>query len=322
MLYIFPCVNCGYKDKRMKRLLFSVAIATLCLMNTITSSIHAQSLEPRAYSNAPTGLNFLLIGYQKSKGALVFDTAIPITDASSDIDLGLLGYVHTLGVAGKSAKIGLLLPYASLAASGNVAGNFRTRETNGIADPSIYFSMNLYGAPALSPEKFKDYRQDTIIGFTFKVSPPLGDYDSDKAINLGTNRWSFGPGMGVSQAVGNWTLEASAAAEFYTDNNNFLNGRKRQQDTIYSSQFHVTYSFPRHIWVAVSATYYAGGRSTIEGKTNNDLQQNWRTGFTLALPVNRKNSIKLFGSSGVSARTGSNYDALGIAWQYRWGGGI
>jgi hypothetical protein len=42
----------------------------------------------------------------------------------------------------------------------------------------------------------------------------------------------------------------------------------------------------------------------------------------LALPVDRENSIKFYASSGVSARTGNNYDLIGIAWQYRWGGGI
>jgi hypothetical protein len=42
----------------------------------------------------------------------------------------------------------------------------------------------------------------------------------------------------------------------------------------------------------------------------------------LAVPVNRLNSIKFYVSKGVSARTGNNYDLLGVAWQYRWGGGL
>ncbi len=305
----------------MIRPAYIVAILAAGLIST-SSAIYAQSLEPRAYSNVPVGLNFLLVGYQNSSGALLFDPAVPITDANADIDMGLLGYVHTLDIAGKSAKVGALLPYASLSASGYVEDIFRTRETKGMADPTFYFSLDFYGAPALSMKEFKNYQQDTIIGFTFKLAAPLGVYDPDKVINIGTNRWSFEPGIGISQAIKNWTLEASASAAYYTENNDFDNGKTRQQDAIYSTQFHVTYSFPHHIWAAVSATYYTGGRTTIEGVTNNDLQQNWRTGFTLALPVNRHNSIKLFGSSGVSARTGSNYDALGIAWQYRWGGGL
>ena len=300
---------------------YVIILVVLVLMN-IASTSYAQTLEPRAYANAPTGLNFLLVGYQRSEGALLFDPSLPITDANADIDLALLGYVHTLDIAGKSGKVGVILPYASLTASGFISGNFRTRDVDGIADPTFYFAYNFSGAPALSLKEFKNYKQDTITGLTIKLTAPLGVYDSDKLLNIGTNRWALEPGLGVSQAHGNWTLEASAAAAFYTDNDDFDNGKTRQQDAIYSTQLHVTYSFPHHIWAAVSATYFTGGRTTVDGTANGDLQQNWRTGFTLALPVNRYHSIKLYGSSGVSTRTGSNYDALGIVWQYRWGGGL
>jgi len=284
-----------------------------------TTTAYAQTLEPRAYANAPVGMNFLLLGYQNSSGALLFDPAVPITDANVKIDMGLLAYVRTLNIAGRSAKAGAVLPYAWLSGEGYVSGDYRTRVVDGFADPEFYFSINLSGAPALSVREFKDYQQDTIIGFTFKLTAPLGQYEQDKLINLGTNRWSFKPELGVSQALGKWTLEASTAAIFYTDNDEFDTDKTRQQDPIYSAQFHVIYSFPKNIWLAVGTTYYTGGRTTIDGVLKNDLQQNWRSGFTLALPVNQKNSFKFFGSSGVSTRTGTNYDILGIAWQYRWG---
>ena len=287
-----------------------------------TSGIQAQSLEPRAYSNAPVGLNFLLLGFQNPRGALLFDPAIPLEDVNADIDMGLIGYLHTLDVAGKSAKVGVLLPYARFSADGILEGNFRTRNTSGLADPAFLFSINFHGAPALSSKEFNQYQQETIVGFTFKLTAPLGKYESDKLFNIGTNRWSFEPGIGISQALGNWTLEASAAIVFYTDNNDFLNGGTRQQDDVYSTQLHAIYSFPENIWLALSATYYTGGKTTIDGVVRNDLQQNWRTGFTLALPVDRYHSIKLYGSSGISQRTGHNYDALGLVWQYRWGAGI
>jgi len=284
--------------------------------------VHAQALEPRAYANAPVGMNFLLVGYQYSEGGLLFDPAVPITDANAVVNMGLLAYVRTLDIAGKSAKAGVLLPYADLYADGYVDGEFRTREDTGLVDPAFYFNMNLYGAPALSVKEFKDYQQDTIIGFTFKLTAPFGVYEPDKLLNIGTNRWSFKPEFGISQAVGHWIFEAAAAAVFYTDNDEFDNGKTRQQDPIYSMQGHVIYSFPKNIWAAVSATYYTGGRTTIDGVTKDDLQENWRTGFTLALPINRSHSLKIFGNSGVSTRTGTDYDSLGIAWQYRWGAGF
>jgi hypothetical protein len=40
-------------------------------------------------------------------------------------------------------------------------------------------------------------------------------------------------------------------------------------------------------------------------------------GLTLALPVNRHNSVKLYASTGASTRIGSSFDTVGIVWQYR-----
>lgn len=76
------------------------------------------------------------------------------------------------------------------------------------------------------------------------------------------------------------------------------------------------------MWGSLDATYFTGGRTSLNGERNDDRQENWRLGATLAIPVDARNSVKLYASSGVSARTGNNYDLLGIAWQYRWGGGL
>jgi len=302
---------------------FSPLAATVIFVLTGTArNVDAQSLEPRAYSNAPTGLNFALAGFQNSSGDLIFDPSVPVTDAEANIDLAFFGYARTLDVAGKLAKIGVIIPYASLAADGYVDDVFRTRDTDGPGDPTLFFSYNFFGAPALSLKEFKTFQPTTVSGFTFKLTAPLGTYESEKIINIGTNRWTLESGIGISHPVANWTLEASAAAILYTDNNDFNSGTTREQDPLYSTQLHVTYSFPRNIWAALGATYYTGGRTTIDGVDKHDRQENWRAGFTLALPVDRYHSIKLYGSSGVSQRTGNNFDAFGLVWQYRWGAGL
>ncbi len=312
---------------KLQLLLFthrSIALlfVTVLTMQCIARTTHAQELEPRAYVNTPVGMNFLLAGYRRFEGALVFDPELPIKDVNARTDMAFTGYVRTLGIAGKSAKVGVLLPYAWLDADGFVEGQLVTRDDNGLADPAFYFTVNLFGAPALSFEEFRRFQQATIIGLTFKLTAPLGEYDNSKLLNLGTNRWSFKSEIGLSQSIRRWTLEAATAATFYSDNDDFFNGQTRQQDVIYSVQGHVIYEFHGDIWGSISATYYSGGRTTVAGVVNNDLQQNWRTGFTLALPIDRYHSIKVFGNSGVSTRTGNDYDSLGIAWQYRWGGGL
>jgi len=285
-------------------------------------SADAQSMEPRAYSNAPVGMNFLLLGYVYQQGDVLLDPSVPVKDLNVEVHTAFLGYSRLLDVFGKSGRIDMIVPYAWLSGSGKVQEKERDRHVSGFADPGVRFSVNLYGAPALSPEEFKNYRQDTILGVGLLTTMPLGQYEPEKLANIGTNRWSFKPEVGISQALGRWTLEAIGGVTFFTKNDEFLGSQTREQDPIYSLQGHLIYNFPRGIWAALNATYYTGGRTSIDGVKGDDIQKNWRFGATLTLPVNRHNSIKLYASTGVYARRGENFDLVGIAWQYRWGGGL
>ena len=234
----------------------------------------------------------------------------------------VLAYARVLDLWGKSGKVDVIVPYTWLSGTADFQGGTISRTVNGFANPLFRLSVNLYGAPALTLKEFADYQQDLIVGASLQISAPWSQYDSSRVVNIGTNRWSFKPEVGVSKAAGPWTLELSAAATLYTDNNDFYGGNKRAQDPIYSFQGHAIYAFPRGAWGSLDATYFIGGRTTIDGTRNYDLQQNWRVGATLALPIDRLNSVKLYGSSGVSARTGNNFDLIGIAWQFRFGGGL
>jgi hypothetical protein len=288
----------------------------------IAFNVHAQDIEPRAYSNAPVGVNFLVAGYGDTQGGLPSDPALPITNDDLKTSSAILGYARALGLRGKSGMFQVIVPYVWLSGSADFAGETVQRVVNGFADPLFRLSINLYGAPALTLKDFADYKQDWIVGAGLRVSAPLGQHDESRVVNIGVNRWSIRPEMGISKATGQWTLEITAGATLFTDNKDFFGGQTRSQDPLYSSQAHAIYSFPKGIWASLDATYFAGGRSTLDGIRSDDLQRNSRAGGTLALPVDIHNSVKLYASRGVSARTGNNFDLIGIAWQYRWGGGL
>jgi hypothetical protein len=281
----------------------------------------AQSIEPRAYSNAPVGMNFLVGGYAYTRGGVAFDT-LPLTNPHLETSSAVLGFARVLDLGGKSGKFDVVVPYTWLSGSATYQGGPIERVIDGPGDPLLRLSINLRGAPALKLPEFRSYQQDLIVGASLQVSVPAGQYDPTRLVNIGTNRWSFKPEIGASQALGPWTFEATAAVTFYTTNDEFFNGNRREQDPLYSVRAHAIYNFPRGIWGSFDGTYYAGGRTTLNGQLNRDLQQNWRIGATLALPVDVHNSVKLYASRGVSARTGNGFDLLGAAWQYRWGGGL
>jgi hypothetical protein len=288
----------------------------------IASPAGAQDIEPRAYSNAPVGVNFLIAGYARTQGGLSFDSSLPASNPDLTTSSAVVAYARVLDIAGKSAKFDVVAPVTDLSGSVDLDGEQLRRDISGLGDPRFRLSVNFFGAPALSLKEFAGFEQDLIVGASLQVSAPAGQYDGSRLVNLGTNRWSFKPELGVSKALGRLTLEGTAAVTLFTDNDDFYQGKSRSQDPLYSLQAHVVYSFRSGVWGALDAIYFAGGRTTVDGVLKNDLQQNWRVGATLAFPVNVRNSIKLYGSSGVSARTGNSFDLLGIAWQYRWGGGL
>ncbi|WP_027157993.1 transporter [Methylobacter luteus] len=298
-----------------------VRFAAVCLA-VMASDLHGQELEPRTYANTPVGLNFLIAGYGHLEGGVAIDPALPIENTQVEVHSAAFAYVRSLDFLGKSAKFDVVLPYAWASVSATALGQLRERDVSGLADPRARFSVNLYGAPALSLEDFKNYQQDTIIGASLEVTAPGGQYDAGKLLNLGTNRWSVKPEVGISKNLGPVTLELIGGVRFYTDNDDFFGGKVREQDPIYSMRGHLIYSFSHGIWAALDGTFYTGGQTTVDGIKRNNRLENTRLGATLALPITRYNSVKLYFSTGVSTRAGTNFDAAGIVWQYRFGGGL
>jgi hypothetical protein len=286
-----------------------------------TGIVKAQDAEPRSYSNTPVGLNFLIAGALYSQGKLAFDPDLSVADANFHSKTGLLAYVRSFDFVGQSAKFDVIVPASSFAAWGLVDAQPRQREMAGLGDPRFRVSLNLAGAPALSVKDFANYRQDLIVGVSLQVSAPLGQYDDSKLLNLGNNRWSFKPELGISKAVGPWTFEFAPSVTFFTDNTDFFGGNTFAQAPFYAVQGHILYTFQSGAWFALDGVYFSGGRTNLNGRKSDNEQRNTRAGFTVALPIDRQNSLKLSASTGVTTRTGSDFTAVGIAWQYRWGDG-
>jgi hypothetical protein len=300
----------------------SIAVVSFSILLSCLSSLGAQDLEPRAYTNIPVGMNFVVAGYAYSTGGVLFDPAVPLENANIKIHGTVLAYARSIKVGRMSGKIDMILPYAWLSGTADFQGQPVAREVSGLGDARVRMSVNFIGAPALPLSGFKDYKQDLVAGASLQIYLPVGQYDPDRLVNIGTNRFTFKPELGISKTLSHFQLELTAGASFYTVNNEFYQGKTRSQAYIGSLQGHVEYNFKRGIWASADGTYYWGGATTVNGVKGNDLQKNSRLGITLAVPVNLHNSIKLYYSTGVSTRTGSDFDLIGAIWQYRWGGGI
>jgi hypothetical protein len=298
------------------------AAALALLGGGFAPSAQAQELEPRAYSNLPMGLNFLATGYAHSQGGLSTDPSLPLTDAHLKIDTGVVAYVRGMDLWGNSGKFDVIVPYSHLSGTALVAGQPRERDISGAGDPRFRLSVNFYGAPALTLAQYPAYKPDLVVGASVQVTPPWGQYDASRAINLGTNRWSIKPDVGFSKAFAPFTVDLTAGITLFTRNDDYFGGQTLDQAPIYSAQVNLSYDFGRGIWAAFGATFYRGGRTTLNDVAKDNALSNSRVGLTIAVPIDRYYAIKFNASSGISTRTGTSFDTVGVVLQYRWGAGL
>ena len=295
----------------------AITLATMvCLC--VPAGAFAQELEPGAYWPLPKGLNIVTVVNSFNWGDVAFDPAVPIDEASARINTTALSLTRAFGLAGRSANLGVSVPIVGGHIEGLYLGTPAEVDRFGLGDLRVRLGVNVYGAPAMTPQAFASYLQKTIVGVSVVVVPPLGEYDSTKLINLGTNRWSFKPDIGFSRTRGRWVLEGMAGVWLFTDNDEFFGGRTREQDPIVNLQAHLTYRFTRSMWLAGDANFFTGGRTTIGGQQNLDLQKNSRIGATFSTAIGRSQAIRMAVSRGAYTTIGADFTAIAVGYNYAW----
>jgi hypothetical protein len=297
----------------------AIALLSVGLAAAASPAI-AQELIPAEYTPAPVGVNLVSLAWGFSTGDLAFDPSGPIDNASADIYQSSLGIARTLGFVGRSATATVILPYLVGNLEGLFLGEPAYADRSGVGDLTMRFGLNLYGAPAMSPQEFATFKPRTMIGASLVVKAPTGQYDPTRLINIGTNRWAFKPQVGIVQVMGKWAVDAYVGGWFYTPNTDFFGGVTREQDPILSSEFHLRYIVRRGVWAAVDANFWVGGQSTIDGVTGDDEQQNSRVGLTLAWQVAKRHGLRFAASTGAFTRIGGDFDSVGVSYNYSWRG--
>lgn len=286
-------------------MLFSMGIA----------SAFSQDLEPRVYANVPTKLNVVAAGYVFMNGNVLTDPSLPIKDFTLQSHNMALNYIRTFALSNKLARIQVALPFTFMDGSAVISDQLITGSRTGFADMKVRLGINLLGSPALDKSEFRKFEQKTILGVSLVTSIPTGRYYEDKQVNIGTNRWAFKPEIGVSKRFTHVYAEAYGGIWFYTDNNDYL-GKKLEQKPTYSLQAHGSYYFKNQMWVGFNTTWFFGGKTIIDGVSDNSQIDNWRVGATFSTPIAKGQSLRFQYHIGAYTNNGLNYYALSAVYQY------
>lgn len=300
----------------MRRLISFIAAASIGLIGIVVP-VQAQDLEPRRWSQLPTGVNFFGAGIGYSEGDIFLDPVLQIEDASVELSTVGISYVRSFGLLGRSARFDVSVPYADASWKGLLQGEPASVQRQGLMDPRFRLSMLLYGGPALTPGEFaQSPRSNTVVGLGLSVTAPLGEYIDDKLLNLGQNRWVIRPQLGVTHTRGPWTYELTGSIFFFTDNDSFFQGTTLENDPLYALQGHLIYEFRPGLWLSLSTAYGDGADPTVSGVPKDSVTENWLSALSIGIPISRRQGIKLaYVRSRTQVPTGSDMDTIALGFQ-------
>jgi hypothetical protein len=243
---------------------------------------------PRFYWKSLAGANAVPVIYQSLSGnANPMDPAYVLApDASVDADVAIVGYAKMLPLFDRTLTLAVLEPVGRI--SGNFAG--QSESASGFGDPMMEVGYNLIGPEAMKtiPDLLR-YEPKFSLDLIVDVAFPIGEYDNDKHLNLGQNRWYGRVGTPIVWQIGSWvpgrrtTFEVLPSVWFFSDNDDYV-GETLSTDPMFQVEAHLTRDFTEHFWGSLDSTYLAGGKSTVGGVAGDSLN-NLGVGFTLGYQI-------------------------------------
>ena len=250
----------------------------------------AQALvPPRFYWKSLAGANAVPVISQHLNGnANPLDPAHVVNaNASIDADINVVGFAKMLPVFDRTLTVAFLEPMGRISSTA-IGGPTTVVETaSGYGDPMLELGLNIIGPKAIKniPDLLR-YEPTFSLDVILDVAAPLGEYDSEQALNLGQNRWYGRVGAPLVWQIGSWvpgrrtTFELLPSVWMFTDNTNYVNGQKLETDPMFQWEAHLTRDFTENFWFSLDGNQMTGGKSTVNGVEGESLN-NLGVGLTL-----------------------------------------
>jgi hypothetical protein len=312
-LFAFACAM-------YRRLLFvGLVLAVLCSPD----QARAQFTDPRAYDNTPVGVSQLELAYAYAHANASIDIALIIAGAEFDLNQGTVEYIRYFSFFHHTAWVSASVPLTGL--NGSVNGTSIRGSVNGAGDSSYEWAILVKGGPALSLKQFAAFKPKTSVGLSLSITAPTGEYRANKVINLGSDRWSFKPEIGISRPFGStqkWVFDAYASAYFFTDNTSYHGVEILRQQPLPGIEGHLSYSLTDNFWISLDTRYSFRGDTLVGSTDQNNPQQTFILGSEASVAVNSRTQLVFKFAKALVHQNSPAYTGFSVEYIYSWGKGV
>ena len=207
---------------------------------------------------------------------------------------------------------------------GVTAGTAFSQSSSGYADPSIQLDINLAGTtPLISTVQLVNYEPTWTVDAAVMLAFPVGEYDEDKLVNMGLNRWWGRIAFPVKYHFGVFSpgymssFELIPSVWIFEENDDFL-GQELENDPLWQIEAHLTHDFTRTFFGSLDLLYRQGFQSEINGVEVGDELDIGNFGFTLNFHVTDNVAIRTSYSSNVFGDNDIDNSLLRLQFVYAW----
>ncbi|MBW2567406.1 MAG: hypothetical protein JRE24_11160 [Deltaproteobacteria bacterium] len=277
-------------------------------LNLNMQASDSQQFDPGQYiyANSDAEANIFIANYVRHMTLFNRPSSLAVNLAGGSVDVDVSG-----------AVAGFLPPGVSV-------GDSFSQSASGYADPSIQYVINLFGTPPLKANfDLLDYEPTWTIDAAVMLGLPIGEYDDDKLVNLGLNRWFGRIALPIKYHFGVFTrgymksLELIPSVWLFAENDDFL-GQKLENDPMWQIEAHLTNDFTPSFFGSLDLLYRSGFQSEINGVEVGDDLDIGNLGFTFNYQVTDNLAIRTSYSSNVFGDNDLDNSIIRMQFVYGW----
>jgi hypothetical protein len=322
--------------------LFPILLWTLVIILSASRPALATDDGARAFWKARVGTQVFAFSYLRwdinAADSQQFDPAhyiYPNSDIEASVFLAMWGRHFTLfnrpstfslALAGGNVdvEVDTTVTPPEFLPPGVVPGVSFSQSASGYADPSASLLINLVGTPPLkSNVDLLNYEPTWTLDAQVMLAVPIGEFDSDKVVNLGLNRWwgrialpmkyhfgVFAPGYMSS-------FELIPSVWLFAENDDFV-GQTLKNDPLWQLEAHLTHDFTSSFFGSLDALYRSGFKSEINGMEVGDDVDVGNVGFTFSFQVTDNVILRTSYLSNVFGDDNLDSSILKMMFAYGW----